>query len=77
MSQLLEQLLCHSTLNANNNTNTLTTSWQEHFYLYCAKIKIFFFINEIPGVLLHENIVKITCYPHTPVLEKITVALAT
>ena len=103
MSQLLEQLLCHSTLNANNNTNTLTTSWQEHFYLlytvpiklYTNKVKTgkkgrgnvhvssdmkfknFFFINEIPGELLHENIVKITCYPHTPVLEKITVALAT
>lgn len=34
MSQQLEQLLCHSTLNANNNTNTVTTSWQEHFYLH-------------------------------------------
>lgn len=41
------------------------------------RLRFFFFIDEIPGVLLHENIVKITCYPHTPVLEKITVALAT
>lgn len=55
--------------------------------LYTNKVKIgkkgremymyIFFINEIPGKLLHENIVKITCYPYTPVLGKITVALAT
>lgn len=37
----------------------------------------FFFINEILGKPFHENIVKITYYPYTPVLEKITVALAT
>ena len=46
MSQQLEQLLCHSTLNANNNTNTVTTSWQEHFIYttpitsYTNKVKI-------------------------------------
>ena len=41
------------------------------------EILIFFFINEILGKPFHENIVKITYYPYTPVLENITVALAT
>ena len=48
-----------------------------YMYVYLQmKFKIFF-INEIPGKPLHEHIVKLTCYPYTPVLEKITVALAT
>lgn len=47
-------------------------------YVYLQmKFKIFFFINEILGMPFPENIVKITYYPYTPVLEKITVALAT
>ena len=37
----------------------------------------FFLINEILGKPFQENIAKITYYPYTPVLEKMTVALAT
>lgn len=46
-------------------------------YVYLQMKFKFFFINEILGTPFPENIVKITYYPYTPVLEKITVALAT